>query len=334
MLSIIIPAYNEEKYLNRTIGNIFSTVKGEGEVEVIVILNGYEQEVDSRAVIFRYKENMGERVAMNTAARMARGDFLLRIDAHCDFSPGGWDVMMTEVTGERDITVAVLTALDKETWERKKGHWYGFCQLMPNMEAKWLKPNRDKGLYKTIEPNMAFTGCGFCLRKDFYWFLGGADETLPKMGAIGEEFAVKAWLSGGKVQTRTDVMIGHIFGTGGYDDLGVKMALQGLVDRYGSRYDEITGKFPPVDSTLKLRPTGNVSQKRTVIVDRHDTSETKDDGTGRLIMKKVEHFRYVWVDDGSGMTEEQVREKFAPLAHKIGEEQWVGNDKGELVKVA
>jgi len=329
MISVIIPAHNEQKYLNRTIENLYATAAG--EIEVVLVLNGYDQEIDERAKVLYLGKNEGERIAMNAAARISQGEYLLRIDAHCDFSPPGWDKMMVEVTGEKTITVAVLTALDKETWEHKKGHWYGMCRLLPNMEAKWLKANRDHLNYQTVEPNMAFTGCGFLMPTAFYWELGGADESLPPMGAIGEEFAVKAWLAGGKVQTRTDVIIGHIFGTGAYSTADVQKAQQMLVEKYGSRYQEIADKFPDV-AAVPLRSAANVKEKRTIIVDRHDTTETKDKD-GKVIMKKVEHFRYVWIDDGSGMTEDEVREKFAPLARKIGEETWLADDKGELVKV-
>ena len=333
-VSVLIPAHNEEKWLDRTIRNIFDTAQG--DIEVCVVLNGYDQEVDPRVKVLRYQENTGERVAMNTAAHMARGTHLLRIDAHCDFSPDGWDVMMEEATGEKDVTVAVLTAVDKE-WNRIPGHWYGFCRLLPNMEAKWQKPNINKAIYKTIEPNMAFTGCGFMLRKDFYWEIGGADESLPKMGAIGEEFAVKAWLAGGKVQTRTDVMIGHIFDTGGYGEEGVLEARKALVEKYGDRYEEIRAKFPDFDTSEPMRPTGHkAAGVRTVIVTRTDTEETKDGNV--LIRRRVRKFRYVWVEtehpEEKTWTDEQIREKYAPMGKQIDEQTFLANDKGELQAVA
>ena len=330
MISVIIPAYyKEEPYLNRTIENIYRTAIG--DIEVIVILNGYYQEVDDRARVIRLEENMGERVAMNAAARGALGEFLLRIDAHCDFYTPGWDKMMADVTGPKTITVAILTAVDKE-WNRLEGHWYGPCRLMPNMEAKWEKPNANRD-YPTVVPNMAFTGCGWLIPLEFYNELGGADESMPKMGAIGEEFAVKAWLAGGKVQSRTDVMIGHIFGTGGYDTMGVTQALQMLEQKYGDRYEEIRAKFPDTE-IVPLRTAKQYQEHRTVTVDRKDTTVTKD-GDANVIMKKIEHFRYVWVDDGSEskLTDDEIRVKYAPLAHKVGEETWLANDAGELIKV-
>jgi glycosyltransferase involved in cell wall biosynthesis len=327
-VSILIPAHNEEKYLNRTIENIFDTATG--EIEVIVVLNGYDQEVDSRAKVVRYSDNMGERLAMNAAARIANGEYLLRIDAHCDFSPKGWDEMMAEVTRPRSITVAVLTALNQK-WERLPGHWYGLCRLLPNFEAKWETPNENRD-YPTVVPNMAFTGCGFMLTKEFYMSFGGADESLPLMGAIGEEFAVRAWLEGEGAYTRTDVIIGHIFDTGGYGTGGVIEARRALCEKFGHRYDEIAANFPQAAAKLRTAAVKK-DEKRTVIINQtkeHFTKDTK----GRVLKKRVEHFKYIWVDDGSGLTEQEVQEKYLSRLKKVGETLYLPDQNGKLVKVA
>lgn len=350
MISVIIPAYHrEEPYLNTTTNNIFRTA--EGEVEVIVALNGYNQQVDSRvAEVVILEENMGERIAMNEAAKKAKGDYLLRIDGHCDFYTPGWDLKMAEVTDDKTITVAILTAIYHSKaelknekmhkrakaekwrdWKRLPGHWYGMCRLEENMEAKWEKPNKYRE-YPTIVPNMAFTGCGWLISKKFYWELGGAWEAMPPMGAIGEEFAIKAWLNGGKVQSRTDVVIGHIFGTGAYDTKSVHDALAMLKAQYGDRYEEIKAHFPDV-KTMPLRESKQIQDRRTVTVNRTDTTETKDKD-GKVIAKLVEHFKYIWLDDGSesDLTEDQIRETYAPLATKVGEEKWLDNGTGVLIK--
>lgn len=321
-VSVIIPAHNEQEWLNRTIDNIFKTAKG--EIEVIVVLNGYEQEVDNKAKVLKAALNIGERGAMNWAVKEATKTHILRIDAHCDFSPDGWDVMMEEVTDDKTITVAVLTAVDKQ-WNRLKGHWYGFARLLPTMEAKWEKPNRDHSAYKTVEPNMTFTGCGFMLTKKFYEEIGGADESLPPMGAIGEEFSVKAWVASGKVQTRTDVMIGHIFGTGGYDTQNVIDARRALETQYCDHYQMIADKFPNI---VKLK---TAEQRRTVTVNREDT-ETIRDSDGKVIKQIIKRYRHVWVDDGSGMTDAQVCEKYSPVATFIGEQVLIAGDNGEMIE--
>ena len=342
-VSVIIPAHNEEQWVNRTINNIFDTATG--EIEVIVVLNGNWHPVDPRAKVIRNKDNEGERVAMNQAAEVATGTHLLRIDAHCDFSPVGWDKMMEEVTGPTDMTQAVLTAVTKD-WVRKPEHRYERCRLLPNYEAKWEKPNaiplgskNEKGETfvrwqsgSTI-PNMSSTGCGFMIRKAFYDEIAGADESYPIMGAIGEEFSVRVWMAGGKVQTRTDVIIGHIFGTGGYDTGGVVEARRRLVEEFGARYGEIRDKFPDLDWSEDLRPTAVHSDEvRTVTVKRQDKFSGKDK-EGNVEWECERRYQYVWLDDGteSGLTDPQIEAKYKDQAVFVGQTMRIRDEYGNMI---
>ena len=319
--SIIIPAFNEQKYLNRTVDNFLKTAKG--KVEVIVVLNGYEQEVDERAKIISRTNNDGERIAMNEAAKIADGNYLMRIDGHCTIEPEGWDLMMVEAMTPKRIVTAPITAID-QNWRKLSG-WYAFCKLLPTMEEKWV----SKKKYDTIEKNMAFTGCGFMIAKDFYWSFGGADESLPKMGAIGPEFALRAWMEGDGVYTRTDVLIGHIFGIGGYDNSGVTITRKRLQEKYGNRYQELADKFGEIEMGNEVSTENN---KRTVTIKRAVEHIDKDKD-GKIVQKRVEHFKYVYTDNGSGPSEKEIEEKFGPLAKKVGEDLYYPDQNGELVLV-
>ena len=192
------------------------------------------------------------------------------------------------------------------------------------LEAKWQTPNLDKSTYKIIETNMAITGCGFLIPKDFYWELGGADERLPKMGAIGEEFAIKAWLGGGKVQTRTDVMVGHIFGTGGYSTDGTRKAQRMLYDMYGDRYNEIADKFPDWEG-VREKPTIQISKgEEQHIFEWKDVQTAKHPDTGNIMRIKTTNFRYVWYnsehpEEDMALSIEQKRAKSRLLAGQVGE---------------
>lgn len=348
MMTVIVPAHNEAPYLSWTIHNLFETCTI--EPEVIVVDQGGNGEIDPRAKVLRPGRNVGEREAMNIAAAAATNEYLFRIDAHCDFSPKGWDIKMCEATGEKDVTIAVLTAVEipweyaqaeaKQKWldsgkteqewpgwQRKKGHWYGFCRIIINeaggLECKWQKANRDHNNYNPIEPNMGATGCGMMIRKSFYEQIGGCDTDLPKMGAIGEEMAIKAWYYGGKVQTRTDVMVGHIFGTGGYATDGVQQAQVLLNERYGSCYESVCEKFPTFE-TIKLRRADQPGKPiRTVTVTRVDTT-TSNDENGNPLRIKTETFKYVWLanehPDEQDWTDKEIEEKYAKEAVKVDEE--------------
>jgi len=288
-LTIIIPARNEQDTLNKTIENIYMTAKS--EFEVIVILNGYEQQVDERAVVIRNKENLGERITMNDAAKIAKGKYLLRIDGHCDFSPEGWDILMMQATKPRTMTVPALTGLNKD-WVRN-GRKHLTCRLVRQMTEQWYclqKPGR-------IEPNMSHTGCGMMMMKEFFESFGGLDETLPLMGRIGPELSIHAWLDGDGMFTQTEVVMGHIFGRDkvfekatGYNAKWVKDAGDLLHKKYGARWPEIAAHFSHWDLRDEI-PHPRTSAKRTIKINDE----------------------FTWEDDGTGLTDREVLEKYSHL---------------------
>ncbi len=94
LLSFIIPAYNEEKFIGEVIDSIIENVKGKFSYEIILVDNG---STDRTVSIARKK---GARVLKNTegtiaalrnaGARIAKGEILVFLDA---------DVLLTEAWG-------------------------------------------------------------------------------------------------------------------------------------------------------------------------------------------------------------------------------------------
>ena len=151
------------------------------------------------------------------------------------------------------------------------------------------------------------------------------------MGAIGPEFAIKTHLFGDGVFTRTDVIIGHIFDANpGYDTSGVVKAREMLVEKYGGRYKEITKKFGEVE--MKKGATVDHIKNKVITVKRQEVDIEKD-GKGKVIQKIVRHYVYVYKDEGLGLTEQQVRKIYSPLAKYVGKDIYYPDQNGKLVKV-
>jgi glycosyltransferase involved in cell wall biosynthesis len=97
-LSILVPARNE-MFLNHTIDSILENRKG--QTEVIVVLDGQwpvEPVPDHDAVSLVYHPiSVGQRAATNEAARIARGKYVMKLDAHCSFGPGFDTIMMEDM---------------------------------------------------------------------------------------------------------------------------------------------------------------------------------------------------------------------------------------------
>jgi len=86
-LTIIIPAYNEEKTIGRILAQIYN-VKLNIDFEVIVVNDGStdstEQEIKKTAlpiVYLRHETNLGKGMSIRTGIEKAKGDFIIIQDA-------------------------------------------------------------------------------------------------------------------------------------------------------------------------------------------------------------------------------------------------------------
>lgn len=88
-LSILIPARSEE-FLTRTIQDILENI--ESDTEVIATLDGEWASPPipqhERVNVIYIPEAIGQRKATNMAAKLAKGKFLMKLDAHCSFDKG------------------------------------------------------------------------------------------------------------------------------------------------------------------------------------------------------------------------------------------------------
>jgi len=103
MLSVIIPSLNE-KFLDKTILDILN--KAEDEVEVIPILDGYDTpRIEDPRVRYIYTpERMGMRKGINAGLELAKGDYVMKSDAHCMYEQG-FDKKLKEDCGDNWLVV-------------------------------------------------------------------------------------------------------------------------------------------------------------------------------------------------------------------------------------
>ena len=235
MLSVIIPSRNEQGYLEKTIESVLNAA--EGEIEVIVVLDGWLPEnpiqfpvTDTKQLRWIHNpESIGQRQAINQAARQARGKYIMKLDAHCAVAPG-FDVILARDC-EYDMTmIPRMYNLDVETWQPKwkKRTDYMFIGLLDgNLRAlyyddrnakllgipggKLRQPDNDK----MIDETMCCMGPGFFMWKDRFWELGGCMEEHGGWGQQGVEESCKAWLSGGRMMVNKNTWFAHWFRGGG-----------------------------------------------------------------------------------------------------------------------
>jgi glycosyltransferase involved in cell wall biosynthesis len=147
-LSILIPARNED-FLAKTVENLLENIRG--NTEILVGLDGQwdnpKVPEDDRVTILYHSESIGQRAMTNDLARLAKGKYLMKLDAHCSIDEG-MDVKMVEaMTGHDDWTmIPALYNLHAFNWKCKKcgNEWYQSptpteCQLPGEAAGKNTK---------------------------------------------------------------------------------------------------------------------------------------------------------------------------------------------------
>ncbi len=129
-LSILVPGKNEE-FMGRTIQDILEHTSE--RTEIIAILDGYLPnppltQNDPRLTLIYNPVSVGQRVAANQGAAIAKGKYLMKVDAHCAFDDK-FDVKMLEAFKEIGDNVTMLPTmknLHAFDWVCKKcgNHWY------------------------------------------------------------------------------------------------------------------------------------------------------------------------------------------------------------------
>jgi diadenosine tetraphosphatase ApaH/serine/threonine PP2A family protein phosphatase len=148
-LSILVPARNEE-FLGRTIQDILEHT--EANTEIISILDGYLPDpplpVSEKVQVIYNPVAVGQRAGANQAARLAKGKYLMKVDAHCAFDQG-FDRKMLDAYERLDDDVTMLP-------------------VMKNLHAfDWIC---EEGHRRYQSPSGPCETCGKPTTKDVVWF--------------------------------------------------------------------------------------------------------------------------------------------------------------------
>jgi len=250
-LSILIPARNE-MFLAKTVENILEN-SGES-TEIIAVLDGVEAKPPipdhPRVTSLYHQESIGQRAATNDAARLARGKYVMKLDAHCAVDKG-FDRIMIDGMHDDWTMVPIMRNLHAFDWVCKKcGHrryqgrtptecpecdnttdferdilWIG--KSNPQSKSYCFDPEPHFQYFREfskrpegqgdITPTMGLQGSCFMLTLKKYWELGICDEAFGGWGSQGIEVAARTWLTGGSVMVNHKTWYAHMFRTQGGD---------------------------------------------------------------------------------------------------------------------
>jgi SAM-dependent methyltransferase/glycosyltransferase involved in cell wall biosynthesis len=219
-VSVIVPSRNEI-FLQKTVEDIL--IKAEGDIEVIVVLDGYwptpTLKDDDRLKIIHRGTPLGMRAAINSAVALASGKYLMKCDAHCMFAKG-FDICLAADCDETWVVIPRRYALDAEKWEIIDNPKYPIDYMYLSKELHgetWNEKNKDANLKeKLIDETMSAQGSCWFMQKDYFRKLEIEDEA--NYGTFSNEFqeiGLKCWLSGGRVITNKKTWYAHLHKTKG-----------------------------------------------------------------------------------------------------------------------
>jgi len=219
--SIIIPSRNE-RFLPQTIDDIYA--KFTGEFEVFAFLDGYwpSPPLPERPNlhILHVAPTRGMRNAINSAAAIARGEYLMKCDAHCMFAQGFDEDILKDIEDDW-IVIPRRKRLDGENWKvRDVGK--------PDIDLHYLSspltnkdgfsmhgciwPQRDRErLDVLIDETPSFQGSFWLMsRRHWDWLGGMSEEGYGGFTQEPQEIGMKTWLGGGRVMVNKKTWYAHL----------------------------------------------------------------------------------------------------------------------------
>lgn len=129
-LSVIIPAYNEERTIRKIIGLVQSTDIPGIEKEIIVVDDGSTDQ--TRAILqsmmgIRYifhERNLGKGGAIKTGFEKATGDIYIIQDADLEYDPGDYHAVIRPILNGKTNVVLGVRIFSKRDERRKKSLYW------------------------------------------------------------------------------------------------------------------------------------------------------------------------------------------------------------------
>jgi glycosyltransferase involved in cell wall biosynthesis len=192
IITIIIPAYNEQKYINECLKSIFHSNLGPKTFEVIVVDNGStDGTVDiarSYNVSLYINEEANVGGVRNYGAKYAKGQILAFLDSDCVIDEGWLQRAINSVNNNIDSVF---------------GGQYLIRQNPSWLERNWVLNDNSS----SVEQTTLVGGC-IVIKKDMFLKVGGFDESM--LSGEDSDLTLKLRQSGYNVVIDPNLSVVHL----------------------------------------------------------------------------------------------------------------------------
>ena len=185
-VSVIISA-RKEPYIRETLRDVMDNAAG--DIEVILILDGdvpaYELPDDKRIRVYHNSKVCGLRPSIDAAISVARGKYIMKLDAHCAIGEG-WDAILKADCDENWVAVPRRYRLDPHNWEIIKDRPYVDAMVYsyphrrnrqghPILTGRPWPERAEEHKDEMITEDMICNASLFFMHREHYHRIGGLD---------------------------------------------------------------------------------------------------------------------------------------------------------------
>lgn len=237
--SVVIIFYNEPySVLVRTVHSVLNTADRQVLKEIILVDDGssnveLHEKLDyylatrlpqDAVKTVRLKNRLGLIRARLAGARIARGEVLVFLDAHCECVVDWLEPLLARIQESRtSVLVPIIDVIDAKDFQYSANGYQHFQVggFSWNGHFDWIDvPKRERERQRqdckvpteicpTYSPTMA--GGLFAISRDYFWEIGSYDEQMDGWGGENLEMSFRIWQCGGTIETIPCSRVGHIF---------------------------------------------------------------------------------------------------------------------------
>jgi len=151
LVSVIIPAYNAERFLARALKSVVEQTYA--AIEIIVMDDGSKDgtaavvsSFHDKRIVYRYQENAGQGPARNGGIRTSRGEYITFLDADDYYLPRKIERQVGFLANEKRYQIVYCNALHyyaekPQRFFKKKGRYYSGNILPELLHTSFINPN-------------------------------------------------------------------------------------------------------------------------------------------------------------------------------------------------